>query len=267
MVWYNRIVVFGLLCQLDKGIIILMDNIVNTIKSYNDCYEFKKMKDKIIIIFEKHNMALPIWGLYSNSIHQKCQLFTFDTHSDTHPPFTALLVRNSEIVDNNYSKKYCVSSILKGNRFKFNTFSFDDVYNLANNYINNTEQIKIAYDWNYILCYNIISSDPAAKSKEKEDIKYYNCSYHSKKNWINTLQFDEKLAPVIIDFDLDFFTCFDDFKVMKNPLMKRLINATNLITIAKEPTYFKSCKKSILDFTYTNESALTHLIKLIDNVS
>lgn len=241
-----------------------MKNIIELINRYSTCYEAIESYGKLIVLFEKHNMALPIWGLYSTSINKSCNLFTFDTHSDTHPPFTAVLTKKGIHVDKDYQSKFCVASILNGKNYTFDSFSFDDIYYLSSNHLNNTEQIKAAYDWKFISYYNVITSDTGAKAKEKEDNKAnYYCKYYSKKNWVNEMKLNVDETHIILDFDLDFFTCIDDFNLLDNTLLRELINSSGIITIAKEPVFFDKCKKSRVDFLYTNQRAKELLLKFI----
>lgn len=54
-------------------------------------YNIRVVKDTPIVIFDDHNMALPVWGTYSSRMGRSLNLVTFDTHTDTHPPFNAYL--------------------------------------------------------------------------------------------------------------------------------------------------------------------------------
>lgn len=244
---------------------------VNKLKipsEYQDDYEIIEIKGKTLIIFDDHNKALPIWGLLSNSLNSSCQLFTFDSHCDTRLPFTHLLSNNGEQIDKNYQKKYCVAKVLYNKKFTRNNFCFDDTYLIASKYLKNDEHIKTAFDWGYISNYNIITSDSEYKDCQKNDTCENYLSHYFHKNLVqenNFKEYDDN--PIILDFDLDFFTNADDFIAMKRlSSLSNLIKKSEIITIAREPKYFESCKLNKDDNLYTNQKALDLLRELIENL-
>ena len=90
----------------------------------------------------------------------------------------------------------------------------------------------------------------------------YNATYLSRESWGQEM-LSNIGDPLVVDFDLDFFGAaidFDEEFITKiTPLIKRAV----AITIAKEPSFFESCRT---DEHYTNEQALTHLLHCIRNI-
>lgn len=50
-------------------------------------YNVEYIGEKLIVIFDGHNMALPVWGKISNKIGKSGELLTFDYHTDTRDSF------------------------------------------------------------------------------------------------------------------------------------------------------------------------------------
>ena len=53
-------------------------------------YTEYEINDKPIFIFDKHNMALPIWGKYASK-YGALHLSTIDSHTDTHSAWKIVL--------------------------------------------------------------------------------------------------------------------------------------------------------------------------------
>ena len=227
-------------------------------------YEHKQIKGKDVYIFDSHNMALPVWGMYSHRMNMAFNLVTFDSHTDTRLPFTAEVTANS--YDNIIRPTHpVIKKILKGKKYKKSEFSFEDVFKLAVSYVKNDEHIQTADFFGYIKSYNVICGldDFEARSYERDDrVMGYDARYYIRKD-LKEVDLSYVDVPIILDFDLDYFIwegCFSDtFENIIAPLVK---NAT-VITIAREPNFFDECK--IID-DFTCEMALERLLTLIEKI-
>lgn len=231
-----------------------------------DCslYEYRQIKGKDVYIFDSHNMALPVWGTYSNRMNEAFNLVTFDSHTDTRPPFTAEIVANS--YDNDIRPNHpVIKKILKGKNYKRSVFSFEDVFKLTCDYIQNDEHIQTADFFGYLKSYNVICGLDAfeAEGYEHDDrVMGYDARYYIRKN-LREVDLGHVDEPVILDFDLDYFIgegCFSDsFEKIITPL----VNKASVITIAREPEFFDECK--IMD-DFTWEKALEILLAVIEKI-
>ncbi|MBE5893378.1 MAG: hypothetical protein E7286_08340 [Lachnospiraceae bacterium] len=231
-----------------------------------DCsmYTHLQIKNKDVYIFEAHNMALPVWGTYSDRYQTEFNLITFDSHTDTRTPFTAEVISRSN--DFEVSPKHpVVKDILKGKHYKKDEFCFEDVFKIALQYVRNDEHILTADYFGYIKSYNVICDldDFEAKGYESDDrVRGYDAKYFVREQQ-SKINYNDIELPIILDFDLDYFihdNCInEELKKAIAPLVK---NAT-LITIAKEPEYFEQCK---MQNDYTNKKALEDLLLMIEQV-
>lgn len=217
-----------------------------------------------VYIFEKHNMALPAWGVVCNKINKPAHLVTFDSHTDTHWGF------NSYIFDKSGKalqypkfglKNPYIKDLLSNTHFQIDDFSFEDVWSISVEYLKNTEQILCGVDFGYLLSYVVVNrQDGVGTGYEKDDrMRGYQATYISRESW-EKWNVEQVPEPLILDFDLDFFgdpNDFDDkFKNKVAPLLKKSV----AITIAKEPQFFECCRTQD---DYTGEEALTQLIDFI----
>lgn len=227
-------------------------------------YNHIQIKGKNIFVFDSHNMALPVWGTYSNRMQTRFNLVTFDSHADTRGPFTSEVMQ--ECVDHCITPNHpIIKSILKGKKYKRKEFNFEDVFKIAHQHIENDEHIQTAYYFGYIKSYNVICrlDNFEAKSYEEDDI----CMGYDAKYYIREQVKEHILSfidePLILDFDLDYFIskeCFNaDFKQMIESIVKK----ATVITIAREPKYFDECK---LDGEYSCETALNMLLETITSI-
>lgn len=240
-----------------------MNTITKEIGSFPQTYSLLEIKDKLLVTFDSHNMALPVWGAYSNSIGSSCQLITFDSHSDTLIPFTDLLSSCGEHIGNDYAKKECVQAVLQGKNFQMNSFDLSDVIEIASS-LSNDEHIKAAVDWHYISRYFVITSDINIEMNQRYDrSEGYDCVYLSKEDWFRNTQACVDDTPTVIDFDLDYFTHIRDFETIKSEAFKKMIQKARLITIAREPNCFNECKVNQNDISYTNDVAFDMLVSLL----
>ena len=225
-------------------------------------YELREINNIPVIIFENHNMALPVWGSYAYKLKKSLSLLTFDTHADTHDPFAR------EVGGHEYKYKQFKKEVLSKIHYSIYDFEFEDVYKLACEYVVNDEHILCAYLFDYINEYNIFCD------LSEEDIAYYqngdtsrglNAAYYSKYS-ILTMPNDEikKFCekPFILDFDLDYFTSSKIFTKNFIDKISLLIRSATLITIAKEPFFFND---KVIEKNFTNQEALDMLLKIIEN--
>lgn len=207
-----------------------------------DCslYKREQIQTKPIVVFDDHNMALPVWGQWSSRLGQPGTLLTIDTHTDTRCPFCAYFSQNS--YDTEMSLNHpVIKKILKDRHYKRNDFDFEDVYKLACDYVKHDEHIQTAYRFGYISSYNIVCRVNADELKEYERQDYlsgFDAHYYSNSEQIKNLKINR---PLFLDFDLDYFedhsVINNEFKENISPFVK---NACG-ITIAREPEFVKSC--------------------------
>ncbi|MBR7112068.1 MAG: UPF0489 family protein [Clostridia bacterium] len=63
---------------------------MNCREEFEECYlNSQIISGKYVYVFEKHNMALPIWGMIANKLNRPLNLLTFDAHTDTLPAFSS----------------------------------------------------------------------------------------------------------------------------------------------------------------------------------
>lgn len=230
-------------------------------------------KDSIIIsgipvyIFDEHNMALPAWGVSCSRLRQPLNLVTFDKHADTHPSFHSYVFdQTGEAADSTHLglNNPEINVILKSMHYQPNDFCFEDVFKIAADYLENDEHILAGMDLGYLSSYTVVTreGDEALGYEHDDRMLGYNATYLSRESWDQEM-FSNIGDPLVVDFDLDFFGAaidFDEEFITKiTPLIKRAV----AITIAKEPSFFESCRT---DEHYTNEQALTHLLHCIRNI-
>ncbi len=227
-------------------------------------YEYIKVNGKDIYIFNSHNMALTVWGTYSSVEGKMFNLVTFDSHADTRPPFTSEVVKQSDnyIITPDHP---VIKKILKTKKVKKDNFNFEDVYNIASCYLDNDEHIQTAYYFDYIKSYTIICDLDSfeAKGYESDDrVTGYDAKYYTREQQYS-IDYDSIEAPLILDFDLDYFITDDSINERLKNYIAPIIKKASVITIAREPEYFDKCK---IQSNYSNTQALNNLLKMIEKV-
>lgn len=218
---------------------------------FNKQYDFQEISNIPIYFVKTHNLALPIWGEFSKNIrNEKLELITFDYHTDTHRPFNSYYCSQcSPKEKRNYSlESDYIKRILKNKKYKREDFCFEDVYELADKYLRNDEQILTAYDFKYIDKYTVICSDELEEQSDldtscRQDLAWdYDARYYTKE-YIERMGNIQTFESIILDFDLDYFCTINCFNDKFEKLISNLLTKTKLITIAIEQNYFESCKK------------------------
>lgn len=233
--------------------------------SIEDCSVYNKsvvINGIPVYIFEKHNMALPAWGTICSKIGASVNLISFDTHTDTLPPYNCFLHSENQDGESGLGNPF-VKELLKDCRYSIDNFSFQDVYVTATEDLKNTEQIKTAYRFGYIKAYTVVHKLEAEGYEEYDREMGYECEYH-RYPCIDWKRLSSIKEPLIVDFDLDYFNSREDFDVDlgKNirPLLKRAVG----ITIATEPDYFHALKK---EDDFSLDEALEKLLQMIEKES
>lgn len=245
---------------------------------YQSIYDIRTIKGKQVFIFKDHNMALPIWGIYSSNINAPCSIITFDSHNDTVNPFSFFIstdpmkgmlsqCSNTYIPEGKRGNKVNLPSImllLKDKHYRRRDFDLDDVMELCVDNIKNVEHIKTAYDWEYINSYHIISRSDKSDDYMDQDKKMgYDAEYLSVQQWYE--QSKQKLfevsKPYILDIDLDFFIDSLSYGNEFQQCISSLIKGAELITIAKEPDWFKKEKK---DEMLEVDDVLKEILRIIE---
>lgn len=220
-----------------------------------------------VYIFKDHNMALPAWGSICNRIQSPVNLITFDYHTDTHFSFNNYIIEETTEPPRHGKhglKNPIVRSILENKHYRYDDFSFEDVFCLSISCLENTEQILCGVDFGYLLSFIVINrtDDVAIEYEQQDRTAGYNSTYSSREQWGNWDSIRVK-TPFILDFDLDFFGKESDFDAEFIAIVSPLIKKAVAITVAREPKYFEECKQ---DKNYTNDKALSQLLSLIRSV-
>lgn len=206
-------------------------------------YNIRVVKDLPIVIFDEHNMALPVWGTYSSRMGRSLNLVTFDTHTDTHPPFNAYLCEKNITRELGASVLLMptVKQLLQDCRISLEDFSFEDIYKLSCSYVKNSEQILTAYAMEYLESYTVIHRDSAYGYERDDRLNGLNARYICASNFSNK-DLESVCMPIALDFDLDYFRSESDMDKEFFEKIKSLIKNASVITIAREPKYFEFCK-------------------------
>lgn len=224
-------------------------------------YDKRIINKTPIIIFEDHNMALPIWGTIASRLHQPLQLISFDYHADTHDPFAGA------VGPHDFDLKRFEDDILSKVRYSIDDFDFEDVYKLACNYVSYDEQILTAYKFDYITGYHVfcsLSNDELIEYERDDRRRGINAFYHARASICNMQ--DEQIQqlcnnPFILDFDLDYFTTAKIFDEVFTYKLAPLIKKASIITIARERDCFDEKR---IDESFQNNEALHLLLDLIE---
>ena len=226
-------------------------------------YEVKLIGGKEIIIFNSHNMALPIWGLYSSKIGESLHLVTFDTHTDTIPAFRSFMCKKGLIDEYNNAvlEMPQVQKYLSDYRYSRVDFSLGDVYCIAAD-MPHTEQIRTGVVFDYLSSYTCVHHGESRKNYETSDRFIGLDATYLGDACINDIQIR---TPLALDFDLDYFispSLFDDNFFL---VIKPLVEKAEVITIAREPAYFNKEKANEAD-EYTWQDALNLLLAMIEQI-
>lgn len=223
-------------------------------------YDKKEINTTPVIVFSDHNMALPVWGTYANKFNKPLRLISLDYHADTHDPFA------TKVGVHDFDYKKFERTVLNNTSWRIDNFCFEDVYNIACEYVANDEHILTAYQFDYISDYHLFCAlpDDEINGYQRYDQRRGLSAFYYAKSSIKNMSYEElcKMSevPFILDFDLDYFTnpqIFDDLFIDK---ISFLIKKATLITIAREPKYFELEK---LDASFENSQALELLLNVI----
>ena len=219
-------------------------------------YSSERINGVLVYSFNDHNMALPIWGHVSHLINQPLSLVSFDYHTDTHAPFTVAKQRGDYYDYDLGNKRVCRKN-----------YNFCEAFAIARSFVNNDEQILLAYEWGYINSYTIICNEEqqSCDSMKSSDRKNgYKAAYYSRSFW------DERHKeimtrieePFILDIDLDYFRNARDFDETFRTSISTLAEKAEVVTVAKEADCFNHCKD---DKSFINEVALETVLSIIRN--
>ena len=209
-------------------------------------------------------MALPVWGSFAS--RNKClyNLISFDTHLDTHPPFSAYLCQKN--VNREFGKLALkikeINELLNNYKYQTNNFDFEDVYKLSCSFVKNDEQIQTAYAFDYIKSYTIIHRNDAQGYEDVDRENGIDAKYIAAET-ISKFNFNNIDLPIALDFDLDYFRNEKDYNDAIFNRIANLIKDSSFITIACEPNYFNECKDND---DFDNDKALSLLICKIKKI-
>ena len=228
-------------------------------------YDTRKIRNKSIIIFNDHNMALPAWGTIRQDYDTPLKLITFDTHADTHAAFAREIGKSYFVYDERTCNKF-KRDVLSALHCEATDFNFEDVFKLSVDMVVNDEHIFVADYFDYINGYVVfcnLSIDEVEDFQSQDRSNGSDATYYTKHK-IKEMT-DEEItllctSPFILDFDLDYFTSPEMFSNEFKEKISVLIRKASAITIAREPDFFK---KERSDVDFTNEQALEMLLHLI----
>ena len=102
-----------------------------------------------------------------------------------------------------------------------------------------------------------------AEGYESDDkVNGYDAKYFIREQQFS-IDYDSIEAPLILDFDLDYFITDDSINDKLKNCIAPIIKKASVITIAREPEYFDKCK---IQSNYYNTKALNNLLKMIEEV-
>lgn len=229
-------------------------------------YTIYNICDKPIIVFDDHNMALPVWGTFSSRNNFSFNLVTFDYHTDTHPPFNSYLIDLDvdRIPGNKVLDIPVVKQLLDGCHLSFADFSFEDIYKLSCSILKNTEHILTACALGYLKSYTIIHRDDAWGYEDDDRFNGLDARY-IESDIFATLGPLNASVPIALDFDLDYFRSEDDLSDGYFEKISYLVKNASIITIAREPKYFEACKSDPKFSLCQSEELLINGLKTILN--
>ncbi len=219
----------------------------------DDCTYYKKLmiRDTPVFFFDVHNMALPVWGSYAVK-YGPLHLITFDTHTDTYKAFGSIM-GEKDIKD----IRKCLSSL----RYQRDNYSFEDIFKFANTILN-TEQIKTAVAFEYLVSYTVRCH------REKKELSY-NYEDADRRNGFdavyigdNDVRIPEIREPLVLDFDLDYFRTPSEIDGIREYITSYFRRAS-VVTIAREEEYFNRERK---DDSFTIKDAEDKLIDVLYSI-
>ncbi len=224
-------------------------------------YTKKEIQGKPVIIFEKHNEALPVWGTYASQIGRPMNLITFDTHTDTHAPFVRYLFSEKGLRKVPYDKSVLdlpeIKELLDGMHFRRDDFCFEDVFRISD-MIACDEHILTAAVFDYLASYRIVHKQ---FTNCNDTVYGYDSEYITHENFIYGSR-PEVQKPLILDIDLDYFG--EQKEILRWAVRaEAYIKQADVITIAREPKFVIDCRT---DEAFTAEIAEQEIIKSIDAI-
>ena len=227
---------------------IRQENLENNRKNY--LFEKKKVS-----VVKSHNFVLPVWAEYCAITQKEYRLITFDYHMDTRPIFSqyAYSKCNGDMARvNSYEEQRKIYEMYIKHKY-----DIDKIEEMTKLYVFHDEHISVGYNMEYILDFFCVCKD---KQDYSEGYKHYLVlDNYVGDNDVKMFCDRAKEKPYILDIDLDFFNCEEDFEKNKS-IIADLIRSTDIITIATENEYFDYLNNSS---KWTNELALERVLELI----
>jgi hypothetical protein len=153
-----------------------------------------------------------------------------------------------------------IKQLLKDVNYNREGFEFEELFKLSHSRVTNTEQIQTAYAMGYLKSYTVIHRDEA-DGYESYDRSYgINAKYIKADDFVG-MQYEESMLPIVLDFDLDFFRNKNELDMLFFFSISEIIKNASVITIAREPKYFDTCRT---DSSFTNQEALDILIERLE---
>ncbi len=230
-------------------------------------YNIRNVNGVPIVVFDEHNMALPVWGTYSSRNSRSLNLITFDSHTDTHPAFNAYLCEENieRVLNSSVLKIPKIKELLKDCKFDFEDFCFEDIYKLCCSYVKNSEQIITAYMFKYLVSYTVIHREYAGGYERDDRLNGLNAKYIDADCFMNRTLEDIEM-PIALDFDLDYFRNKHDMNDVFFEKITPIVKNATVITIAREPKYFNHCKTDQnFSVSEAEEMLMSNIIRILNS--
>ena len=230
---------------------------MNINSEIKDCYSITiKISGKYIYVFEKHNMALPIWGKFADLLRTPVNLITFDTHTDTQPAL-------SSYAANAMISESAVQNMLQNPTLRIGEeFCPEHLFDFAKTKVGNADHIETAVCLGFLSSYIVVHRDDEfiINNTKFEDLNAENRIFFHRDNidWNVLYNIQD---PLVLDFDLDYFHNLSEMNRNFEKQIAPLIRRAKVITIALEPDYFEFHKQDNSNFT--SDLAFSKLIKII----
>jgi hypothetical protein len=236
----------------------------------------------VIVVVDSHHKAIAAWANCRASKNVAPRLITLDHHTDTSKPFRNYL-------NTHYGRDYEFAENLRANWLQDLDFRNSQTVDLAISKLSNDEHIITAIKTDiissaFVVAHNAINTDFSVYKEHKvvcrgvdKGLKDNNtrASYDEVLespflDWalssfneilIQARELQLHQSPYILDIDLDYLNTFKSVQPKDSNTLRQLAAGADLITLATEPEYVKSCA---IDQGLNSEYLLDQLRALLD---
>jgi hypothetical protein len=243
---------------------------------------------KDVYIVESHQSVLEPWAEIRRSLTAAPALLTLDHHTDTKPPFLGHRFRSAGSSFSDAAKAAMdgmLPGLIKGLRYDDEKSVQSAIFLLANDE-HITTAIEAGIVWRAFVINHMSSkgghpkiyATSAACTVECQKMDHGDCRAMHSAQMLESVYLDRALAdlnakaqnngvpvveaePYILDIDLDYFHAETSIEPADTTTFYRLVEDALAITIAKEPTYVKSCRDE-----GSNVSSATLLARMNEHI-